>query len=175
MSIPTNPRHGRQATEKERKALIALGLPKHALCHQIDLKMSSSEKNPGKWYWTWGKAFLGFCGQINKDKLDAKWRHGDLVPFPTRESRRAQLGYEERDFDVEFETEEKDPNEENVPPPQTPLKTKPFLTKKEPTVVVKRKIDFHQKEDDALTTTEEENEPVEPPAKKRKVLNKDNE
>lgn len=95
---PRNARHGRPASEDERQMLVEVyGLPDHALADNLVLKQcgeNAKPENHGKWFWTWGDAFFGFHGRMNKSANQTKFKNLKLKPFPNELTLDGQLGYE---------------------------------------------------------------------------------
>lgn len=144
---PKNAIDGRQATPAEFKDLKAKGLPKHALIENVSLGQcrKSEKKNYGRWYWTWGSAFLGFYGAVNKAQLERQWTNQELIPFPKADRLKAKLGIGRKSM-AELLAEADDDDEEQNPTPKP----------------VKRKLEF-------IEEVEDESEETRPPVKKAKI------
>lgn len=146
---PKNAIEGRRATPAEFKDLKLKGLPKHALIENVTLGQckKAEKKNYGRWYWTWGQAFLGFYGAINKAQLERQWTNQELIPFPKADKLKSKLGIGRKSMaellaeasDDEEEVEEKiksvkrklnfdDEVDENTPPSKKQKAVKDVIT-----------------------------------------------
>lgn len=149
---PTSAVSGRQVSIQEFKELRAKA---HSTMlkwfHIEDVTLGQTKKqesaNYGRWFFTWGNAFLGFYGAISKEQLHRAWKMKKLRPFPNEKDEAKQFGIGR--ISMSQLLEQADAPEEE-----------PFEFSKQ----VKRKLDFDDVEDDPAP----EPKPG-PPKKKQKI------
>lgn len=145
---PNNAIAGRQVSIQEFKELRSKAHKSMLRWFHIeDVSLGQTKKqesgNYGRWFFTWGSAFLGFYGAIAKEQLQRAWIMKKLRPFPTEKEERHQFGIGRVSMAQLLEQADDEADEE-------PMEfTKP----------VKRKLDFD----------EEEGEAKPPPKKKQKA------